>query len=133
MAQLTDHINSNIVRTTLNAATNVWRLLIVHVWINMWSRYKPTRGGAGSGLFWKGDDGRCGFNLPTLSGNIYTPENWEYLKPRGGALLGESFRAGDFRWYDHDPTLKPPFYSFTGINGNEVPEVLSPVPSDIQN
>jgi hypothetical protein len=132
MAQLTAHVTSNIVRNAISAATNVWHLLISHANINMWSRYKPTRyNGATPSDYWKGSDGRCGFQLPTLTAGTFTPTNWTYLKPRGGAAYSEPFRAGDFRYYDHDATLKPPFYSFTGAGGNTIPANLNPVETNI--
>jgi hypothetical protein len=132
MAQLTAHVNSSIVRTALGALTNVWRLLIIHVNVNMWSRYKPTRyNQIVREDYWKGNDGRCGFQLPVLSSGTFTPTNWTYLKPRGGHLFMEPLRAGDFRYYDHDQTLKPPFYSYTGAGGNVIPATLDPIESNL--
>ena len=132
MAQLTAHVNSSIVRSALGASTNVWRLLIIHANVNMWSRYKPTRyNGGNRSNYWKGSDNYCGFQFPLLVSGSFTPTNWTYLKPRGRKTYYEPMRAGDFRYYDHDQTLKPPFYSFTGAGGNVIPTHLDPVESNL--
>jgi hypothetical protein len=66
--------------------------------INKWSKYKPIRD-TGPGPNWPaGSNGKYGFNLPT---------NWDYLKPRGGAV-DEWYRPSDFRGYEHDKTLAFP-------------------------
>jgi hypothetical protein len=66
--------------------------------INKWSKYKPIRD-TGPGPNWPaGSNGKYGFNLPT---------NWDYLKPRGGAV-DEWYRPSDFRGYEHDPALAFP-------------------------
>lgn len=141
MALGTTNISMTTVRSTLGYTAD-WSLfnVCISTLINMWSRFKPTRGvnngnlTLNSNTFWKGSDGRCGLSLPTLpagSGilNTYTPSNWEYLHPRGGSPGGtpdEPGRLGDFRGYEHDSTLKPPFYSYTGGAGNIVPATITP-------
>jgi hypothetical protein len=132
---LGQHNNSDAVKAVFGASTNIWSALIGYNTMQMWSRFKPTRyAGSTESDFWKGNDGRCGFLLPTLSGGSFTPSNWGYLKPRGGADYGEPLRAGDFRGYDHDSSLLPPFYSFM-LNaqgyGNNVPGSLDPAESDL--
>jgi hypothetical protein len=97
----------------------------------MWNRYKPTRGPTGS-TWWQGDDGNCGFGLPIFQSNsgnagVYSLTNWTYLTPIA------NYRLGDFRGYNHDLTLKPPIYSFTGAGGNTVPASLDPVENDLQS
>jgi hypothetical protein len=60
--------------------------------INKWSKYKPIRD-TGPGPNWPaGSNSKYGFNLPA---------NWDYLKPRGGAV-DEWYRPSDFRGYEHD-------------------------------
>jgi hypothetical protein len=145
MALPTSDISTAVVRNLLGEGGDDFLTLAASALINMWSRFKPTRGvytGAASmndDTFWKGHDGRCGFQLPVRSvvGGPFSPSNWVYLPPRGGepggAISGydEPGRIDDFRGYDHDATLKPPFYSFIGAGGSIVPASLDPVESNI--
>lgn len=144
MALGTTNISTTLVRNTLGENNNNVFSLATSNLINMWSKYKPTRGvnnGAAiaSNTFWKGHDGRCGFDLPIFQSNsgnagVYSPTTWGYLKPRGGSPGGnpdEPGRLGDFRGYEHSSTLKPPFYSYTGTGGNTTETVLDPVENEV--
>lgn len=84
--------------------------------VNKWSRFKPVRAAGACGetdARWKGDDGKCGFNLGGAN-----PNKWDYLKPRGGSPGGspdEPVRLGDFRGYNQAKGLEninsgPPVY-----------------------
>jgi hypothetical protein len=134
----TNNISVSLVKNTLGESTYSVFLLATSALINMWSRFKPTRGVNNGELtlnnntFWKGSDGRCGFNLPIWSsGIIYSPTTWGYLQPRGGSYGGtpdEPGRLGDFRGYFHDNTLAPPFYSNQSDN---IVRTLDPVENEL--
>ena len=86
------------VKAALGAAMDEWSQLITHANINRWSKYKPVRGA------WPQDlNTFYGFNLTGIN-----PDRWDYLRPRGGDAMGEPYRAGDFRGYEHDRTLAYP-------------------------
>ena len=109
----TTDITTTLVGNTISSSSHSLSVLCAHANINKWSRYKPTRGATGDNTFWKGSDDNCGFILPTLTGNsgnygVYSNSGvWGYSQPNGTY----PYRLGDFRGYDHDSTLKPPFYS----------------------
>jgi hypothetical protein len=147
MALPTSDISTAVVRNLLGEGGDDFLTLDASTLINMWSRFKPTRGvhtGAAdmnNDTFWKGHDGRCGFNLPVLqgAGGAFSPANWEYLHPRGGepggAISGydEPGRLDDFRGYEYSLSVTlPPFYSFIGAGGSVVPANLDPVESNIE-
>lgn len=124
MALATTNLALSTVRTALGYTAD-WSLFNIGTssLINKWSRFKPVRAaGLGETVYVRprGDDGNCGFILPTLTGNsgtagVYTNSGvWGYAQPRGGSPGGspdEPVRLGDFRGYEHSSTLKPPFYS----------------------
>ena len=91
--------------------------------INPNSKYKPTRWpqlnvrnsndnsnlilmatANGTFYYWQGQDGFCGFSVPTTSINITDQSEdavWSYLPPRGGSY-DETSRADDFIGYNHN-------------------------------
>lgn len=94
-----------------------------HGKINMWSRYKPIRGGTyGISLSengnWKGTDGQCGIDFSGAILTSYTEvigkvtsesyNGWGYAAPAGGS--GSPFRLTDFIGYFH--TATPPVHGF---------------------
>lgn len=119
------NITTTLIRNTLVEDNNKVSELCLSTLINMWSRYKPTRGAEGTLTFWKGSDGLCGFSLPTLAGGVWSQANWQYVKPNA------NYRLGDFRGYEHINTLKPPIYSFIGVNECVIPSVIFPTDSDL--
>jgi hypothetical protein len=101
----TTDITTTLVNDTTGAGSHVLSTLCTTN-INRWSKYKPTRGATGDSTFWKGSDGRCGFNLPIWSsGTTYDPSTWGYIQPNN------NYRLGDFRGYYHTNDIAPPFYS----------------------
>lgn len=127
----TTDITTTLIGNTLGISSHVVSALCIDSNIIMWNRFKPTKGAFGDSTFWKGDDGNCGFALPVWlsnSGNAGVYSNsglWSYIHPNS------NYRLGDFRGYNHDSTLKPPFYSFTGTGGNIITSSIDPVENDL--
>jgi hypothetical protein len=120
----TTDITTTLIKNTLGEDINQVSELCISTLVNMWSRFKPTRGADGVSTFWKGSDGMCGFALPELAGGVYSPTIWGYTKPIS------NYRLGDFRGYNHDSTLKPPIYTFSGTGGSTIPATLYPVDNE---
>jgi hypothetical protein len=117
----TTNITTTLVGNLIGSSSHSLSVLCTYGSINMWSRYKPTKGTTGSN-WWKGDDGFCGFSLPTLTApDTYSPTNWTYLQPI------VNYRLGDFRGYEHNSNLtNPPFYSWGGQTPSSLPTDLYP-------
>ncbi len=92
-------VPSATVKTTLGESIYKWSELITSDLINKWSKYKPVKD-----TWPTADDNKYGLNLYAGS----NPHRWDYLQPGGGSIVGEPFRAGDFRGYEHDRTLAYP-------------------------
>ena len=123
MALGTSNITTTIVGDYIGSTSHTVSVLCIYSSINMWSKYKPTRGAFGDTTFWKGSDGRCGFSLPIWSSvTTYSPTTWGYIKPNS------NYRLGDFRGYWHENTIAPPFYSNAA---DYTVRTLNPVESEL--
>lgn len=109
----TTGINSTIVKEALGAGSHKWSVLCKHANINKWSKWKPIRSNKDDEIT-ASDLASANYGLNIIQyGSVASVVSayginggiWAYLTPRGGAV-GEPYRIGDFRNYDHSA---PPF------------------------
>lgn len=117
MAVLTVIPRTNVsaadIRDTLNnyggSCTNDIKTFFTNGAINPGNKYKPvplavdfcqdfdSSAANYYANWWKGNDGFCGYNIPTTSVGATVDGVWSYNPPSGGT--SEPFRLGDFRGY----------------------------------
>lgn len=100
MALPNSNISVSMVKSELRAATNNVGQLCIHPNVNKWSKRKPVRWDALTGI--TNGNPTLGADVPeTMNAIILSRRNdqWTYLPPRGGYT--EPYRLEDFREYDH--------------------------------